>query len=159
MKYLLLIGCFFFVTHANNAASEMYYVDNFNGKDTIIFCVKDLRAVNKNSDKAISNYIKRYSQNQSLSANTHQYKSAKKGAYLLFFWKNVSKNEYGFVIADRIKADEWKARLNGQDYWSRIQSGEEEIFKWFTQGRSIGVTLMNDKSYSIKYIFSGDVDF
>ncbi len=155
MKHSILIFCFLFLSYGSDYTNEHYFI----GNDTIIFCVKNINSINKDNDKDISRYIKNFSGKLSYPVNESCCASVKKNAYLLFFWKNLGKNEWGFVIADFINSDVWKTRLNGQDYWTNIEPGEEESFRWFTEGRSVGVTLINDQSSAITYIFCGDVDF
>lgn len=138
--------------------TESYATSYYVGDDCIFFSVKRLRSLNKNNDIAISSYIKKVKYNKSCTVNQYYQLSAKKGYYLLFFWKNIDSREWGFVIAEPLNRNNWRVRLNGMKEWSVIKIGQQEMFKWFTSGRSVGVSLANNRNFSLKYLFSGNID-
>jgi hypothetical protein len=133
---------------------ERYFV----GKDNIFFSVSQIQSINKNRDKSLSRYIRRCRNRKSITVNKFKSIPSRRGCYLLFFWKNRGRGEWGFVVAQLVKAGRWKLRMNGEKQWSEIKVGEEEMFKWFTAGRSVGVTLKALEKRSIDYLFSGDID-
>lgn len=159
MKLLACLWYLLMPSYTENSEPTVYIMDNYTSVDTVIFYVQSIKSINKDNDKEISGYIKRFSAKNSFVVNEYRYAPVLKGSYLLFFWKNTTKRDYGFVVTRPVTTELWEARVNGQTKWSTIEYGQQEMFNWTNQGRSLSVTLMNDSSNEIKYIFSGDVDF
>lgn len=135
---------------------QTYFVGD---EHPIIFLAEKCNTLNKNSDTEISAYIDKLRSRKSHQAYTYNSISLTKNDFLLFFWKNKGKNEWGFVVAEKTRTGVWQARLNGQKTWASIQPGEEETFRWFTEGRSVGVTLISNHPQELTYFFAGDIDY
>ena len=135
--------------------SDFYLMD----EDTVVFQVMRIRAVNLDNDKAISKYIRKVYERKTIPVLDQHSISSKRGYCVLFFWKNFTGQRWGFVLARLIGPDTWKIRMNGENFWTKLTLFENQSFKWFTSGRSLGVTIEAENNNSMGYLYTGDIDY
>lgn len=158
IRIFLFVSILFGVSYSStfdDLKSDIYLMD----KDTVVFRVMRIRSANLNNDKVISNYIKKVRQRKSISVLDQHTISSKRGYCVIFFWKNFTGRRWGFVLARLVGPDTWKIRMNGENFWTELTLFENQSFKWFTSGRSLGVTIEADNNNAMRYLYTGDIDY
>lgn len=157
--HISLLTCLLFFTTVFATSDEFGSVFYKMGDDTVIFQVRQIRSIDVNNDQALSRYIKKFKLQQTVPVIEYQTVTPKKGYRLLFFWKNFTGKRWGFVVAYRTGTNIWKIRMNGEKVWTKIELYENESFKWFTGGKSLGVSVEIEESNSLRYLYTGDIDY
>lgn len=152
MRVVICLLCVVFVAGSMDAGKPYHL-----GDCKVIFSVRKVKGPNKNNDQIIYRYLKRVKTRQSHLINKNYSTSTYNRHCLIFYWKNISTNAIGFVIAYRKKSNKWMIRQNGQKRWSSL-STSDNTFKWINSGRSVGITLYNENPKQVSYLFSGAVD-
>jgi len=97
---------------AEDSKPGFYLLDD----DTIVFQVMRIRAVNLDNDRVISRYIEKVLHRETLPVLDQQSISVQKGYCVVFFWKNFTGRQWGFVLAQPVGRNTWKIRMNGENF-------------------------------------------